>query len=315
MSIRRKLWSRRRLLGGLGFAGISATGLMIYRAAPRFWQQYVRDWNRPIARSPYFPRPDSWPDTGLHAAWLGHATVLLKIDGFTILTDPVFSDVAGLELGPVRLGIKRLVYPAVSLDHLPTPDLVLLSHAHMDHFDLPSLRGLENKSTSVVTAWETADLLETGAYHQVRQLRWGDRTRVGPATVTAFEVNHWGARYRTDTYRGYNGYLVEVGRHRVMFGGDTADTHLFRPLKASRPVDLAVMPIGAYDPWLHYHCTPEQAWRMGNEAGAEFFIPVHHRTFRLSNEPYDEPIQRFYAAAANHLDRVAIDSIGQEFHL
>ena len=75
------------------------------------------------------------------------------------------------------------------------------------------------------------------------------------------------------------------------------------------------MPVGAYNPWIHYHCTPEQAWRMAGEAGAEFFLPVHHQTFQLSQEPYLEPIGRTYDAAGNHSDRVAVDAIGQEFRL
>ena len=120
---------------------------------------------------------------------------------------------------------------------------------------------------------------------------------------------------RTDTYRGYNGYMIEVGRYRILFAGDTADTNSFRALRSSRPVDLAIMPIGAYNPWIYYHCTPEQAWRMGNEAGAEFFIPVHHQTFQLSREPFSEPIERFEQAANGHTDRVALTRIGQEFHL
>src|SRR5204863_141973 len=80
----------------------------------------------------------------------------------------------------------------------------------------------------------------------------------------------------------------------------------FRAVRNSRPIDLAIMPIGAYNPWIYNHCTPEQAWRMGNEAGAEHFIPVHHQTFQLSREPLLEPIERFYTAAENHPERVAV---------
>ena len=296
-------------------AGVAAAGTMAYRAAPRFWNHYFREWNRPIEDPPHRPDPLQWPDEGLHAAWLGHATCLLKIDGFLILTDPVFSERAGLNVGPLTLGIKRLVAPALDPAELPKPDLILLSHAHMDHFDIPSLRRLENPETPVVTAWETSDLLRPERYGAVHELRWGERVEVGPAVIRAFEVNHWGARMRTDTYRGYNGYLIDAGRYRVMFGGDTADTHLFRQLRSRRPIDLAIMPIGAYNPWIRYHCTPEQAWRMGNEAGAEFFAPVHHQTFPLSDEPVTEPIERFYEAAGSETERIAVSAVGQEFHL
>jgi L-ascorbate metabolism protein UlaG (beta-lactamase superfamily) len=120
---------------------------------------------------------------------------------------------------------------------------------------------------------------------------------------------------RTDTYRGYNGYVLEAGRYRVLFAGDTANTHLLRTLRGSRSYDLAIMPIGAYNPWYRYHCNPEEAWRMGNEANADRFIPVHHQTFSLSREPALEPIERFLAAAGNSTDRVAVTGIGGEIHL
>jgi L-ascorbate metabolism protein UlaG (beta-lactamase superfamily) len=311
----RRKWSRRAWLGGAGVAGVTGAGFALYKARPPFWRQYFRDLGRPIARPPAKPHPGNWLDKGLYAAWLGHATLLLKIDGFTILTDPVFSDRAGLNVGPLTLGLKRLVAPALKLSQAPKPDLILVSHAHMDHFDIPSLRHLEDKKTPVVTAWGTSDLLRVDRYRSVRELRWGEEARVGPALIRAFEVNHWGARMRSDTWRGYNGYLIEAGRYRVLFAGDTAITDAFRQLRSSRPIDLAIMPIGAYNPWIRYHCTPEQAWRMGNDAHGEFFIPVHHQTFALSREPYYEPIERFQAAAANHPDRVAIDRIGGEFHI
>lgn len=308
-------WSRRAWIGGMSVAGLAGAGTMLYRQAPSFWRQYVREMGREIARPPVRPRPSEWPDRGLYAAWLGHSTVLLKIDGFTILTDPVFSDRAGLNFGPLTLGLKRLVAPALGIDNLPKIDLVLLSHAHMDHFDIPSLRHLEDKRTPVITAWETSDLLRVDRYRKVTELRWDERTRVGPAEIRAFEVNHWGARMRSDTYRGYNGYLIESGRYRVLFAGDSAITDKFRVLKSSRPIDLAVMPIGAYNPWIRYHCTPEEAWRMGNDAGAEFFIPVHHQTFQLSREPLTEPIERFLEAAERSPERVVTEHVGQEWRL
>jgi L-ascorbate metabolism protein UlaG (beta-lactamase superfamily) len=241
--------------------------------------------------------------------------VLLKIDGFTVLTDPVFSTRIGIGLGPVTVGLKRLVAPALGCVELPKVDLILLSHAHMDHFDLPSLRRLQNRGTTVVTAAKTSDLLRVNRYGSVRELGWGERTSVGPLDVRAFQVNHWGARMRNDTYRGYNGYTLEAGRYRLLFGGDTAATTAFRSLRKSRPFDLGIMPVGAYDPWIRAHCTPEQAWQMANDAGVEAFLPVHHQTFALGREPYLEPIERLQAAAGRNADRVAVRRIGEEFRV
>ena len=241
--------------------------------------------------------------------------MLLKIDGTTILTDPVLGDRVGLTLGPVTVGLKRMVAPALRVYQLPKIDVVLLSHAHMDHFDLATLRALESQATTVITASRTSDLLRVRRWAAVKELGWDEHVRVGQVELRAFEVNHWGARMRSDSYRGYNGYLIRAGRYRVLFGGDTAATTAFRGLRSSRKIDLAIMPVGAYDPWIRYHCTPEQAWQMGNDAGAEMFLPVHHQTFQLSREPMLEPIERLYEAAGREPERVGLERIGQEITL
>jgi L-ascorbate metabolism protein UlaG (beta-lactamase superfamily) len=283
------------------------------RTAPVYWKRLSADGRRHILPAPERPNPGEWKDRGLFAAWLGHSTVLLQIDGITVLTDPVLGKRVGIRLGPVTVGLKRIVEPALRVGELPRIDVILLSHAHMDHFDIRSLRRLENLGTTVVTASKTSDLLRVGRYGRVQELTWGERTRVGGLEIRAFPVNHWGARLHRDTWRGFNGYTIESGRRRVIFGGDTAATNSFRSLKSSRRFDLAIMPVGAYNPWIRYHCTPEQAWQMAEEAGAESFLPVHHQTFTLSREPYLEPIERVYAAAGRNPERVAVSRIGQEF--
>jgi L-ascorbate metabolism protein UlaG (beta-lactamase superfamily) len=288
---------------------------MLYRAAPQFWQQYAREWKQPVEPPRARPHPATWPDKGLYAAWLGHSTVLMKIDGYTLLTDPVFSTRAGIHVGPLALGVKRLVAPALEIPELPRIDLILLSHAHMDHLDIPSLRTLENSRTAVITARQTSDLLRVSEFASVREIGWNETTHSGPLTLRGFEVNHWGARVRTDNWRGYNGYIIEAGRYRILFAGDTAITDSFRRLPAARSVDLAVMPIGAYNPWIRYHCNPEQAWKMANDARAGFVMPIHHQTFQLSREPRFEPIERLVSAAGSDYRRVALREVGQDFHL
>jgi L-ascorbate metabolism protein UlaG (beta-lactamase superfamily) len=290
------------------------TARFLRRAAPAFFKEISKDYSREIAPAVRRPSPELWPDSGIHAAWLGHTTVLLKVDGTTILTDPVFSTRVGLNFGPVTIGIKRLVEVALPVEDLPPIDLIVLSHAHMDHFDIPSLRELENPNTRVVTASQTADLLRPKRYAQVHELRWRESARAGAARVTAFQVEHWGARMRSDVYRGYNGYVIEVGNRRILFGGDTAYTTSFKSIRSSKPVDLAIMPIGAYDPWIRVHCNPEQAWDMANDAGAEHFLPVHHQTFALSRESKWEPIERLVDVAGHEPERVCLQEIGQEFH-
>jgi L-ascorbate metabolism protein UlaG (beta-lactamase superfamily) len=302
-----------RTLRGSGL-GLSGLGTLARQTAPRFWERYSQDRKRPILPAPFKPDPAQWDSDSLHAAWLGHTTVLLKIGGITILTDPVFSSKVGLNFGPLTLGLKRIIAPALAEPETPRPDIVLLSHAHMDHFDIPSLRALESGGTRVVTAAKTRDLLRVNRYAGVQELSWNEEVRIGDAAIRAFEVNHWGARMRSDTYRGFNGYLITTPRYRVLFGGDTAMTGSFRQLRSSNRIDLAIMPIGAYNPWIRAHCTPEQALRMANDAGADRILPVHHQTFQLSSEPYHEPIERLSTALGNDSERLALRSIGQEFH-
>jgi len=304
---------RRRLSGGYAMAG----GILAWnwnRLPLRFAQQYGRALDRPVLTPANTPDPKSWPDSGVHAAWLGHSTVLMKIDGVTVLTDPVFSLCAGMDLYVVTVGVRRLITPALDLAKLPHIDLIVVSHAHMDHLDIPSLRALQSRGTRVITARRTSDLFRGLRYQSVQEVGWNESAQAGAARVTGLEVKHWGARVRTDTFRGYNGYLVEVGRRQVVFAGDTADTEAFRRLPGNARPDLAIFPIGAYNPWLRYHCNPEQAWRMANEARAEVVLPIHHQTFSLGREPLGEPIERLYNAAGAADRRIGWREIGATCH-
>jgi L-ascorbate metabolism protein UlaG (beta-lactamase superfamily) len=265
------------------------------------------------------PVPASWRDDAITGSVLGHSTVSLNFLGVQVLTDPVFSRRVGLGLPPFVLGPKRYHAPALAPRELPKPDLIVLSHAHFDHFDVWSLRKFDRR-TPVVTARATADLLRCHGFRHVHELDWGQAatiaTRHGPLTITAFEVAHWGARMMRDDHRGYNGYLLTRGGHTVGFAGDTAYTPAFARLKdPARPIDLMLMPIGAYDPWIRAHCNPEQAVEMARQAGARTFVPIHHETFKLSAEAMDEPAARVRAAFAAEPHRLLAVSVGETFRV
>jgi L-ascorbate metabolism protein UlaG (beta-lactamase superfamily) len=302
--------SRRQVFFG---GAVGMAGYAIYRQAPVFWDQFGDELFMEIAKPVAKPNVAAWGTSGLHVAWLGHATTLIRMDGFTILTDPVFSNRCGIDLLVGTLGPKRMVAPALVPTELPKIDLVLLSHAHFDHWDMPSLRAIAGKDVPVVCARETSDLLTASRWQSVRELGWRETAQYGPVTVRGVEVKHWGARVRRDTHRGYNGYLIESGRYKVLFSGDTSMTQTFGELKQGRPIDVAIMPIGAYNPWITNHCTPEQAIEMANLAGAERIMPVHHQTFVLSREPVEEPIERFMASIGRTPERVVAHEIGREW--
>ena len=280
----------------------------------RFLRQRFEEIGRDIPRAPQKPTPETWSDAAVTVAWLGHSTVLINFYGVRILTDPVLYRRVGVSLGLGTLGPLRLVQCALSRHELPEIDLVLVSHAHFDHLDRPSLRSLRGRPVAVM-AWGTADLLPRRRYSAVAELRWNDSTRIttprGDLTVRGIEVKHWGARIGRDRWRGYTGFVVEREGRRLLIAGDTAMTPIFRDHRRYGPFDAAVMPIGAYNPWIFAHCTPEQAVAMADAAGARSIVPVHHQSFRLSNEPFMEPIERAQQALAREPERLALREIGE----
>ncbi|HEX8280186.1 MAG TPA: MBL fold metallo-hydrolase [Chthoniobacterales bacterium] len=282
------------------------------------WREWTKESYRPILPAFARPEPSTWSNTALTAAWLGHSTVLINFFGWKIITDPVLFPRCGIRLPGMTVGPKRLTQAALRVHELPAIDLVLLSHAHFDHFDMRTLHRIPGKPLAI-TAPSTRDLLRWTRLRNATELRWGETTELrgepGALRVRAFPVRHWGARLRRDHHRGYNGYVLERNGHRVIFSGDTAMTDSFAALRERRPADLAIMSIGAYDPWIHSHATPEQAVAMANAAGADHILPVHHQTFRLSAEPFREPIERFEAALQLDPERIALREIGETFAL
>ena len=274
----------------------------------------VAETGRPVLKPQFLPEPHGWDPNTITAAWLGHSTVLVNFYGLTLLTDPVLGRRVGANTLLGTLGPKRLVAPALHPEQLPPIDLVLLSHAHMDHLDPATLRALPGQPRAV-TARGTLDLLRDTNLTAPRELAWGDRVRIttrhGDVSVRAFEVKHWGARWKYDRHRGYNGYLLEREGRKMIFGGDTAWSDSFRSLRGEGPFELAIMPIGAYEPWICSHCTPEQAVRMTNDAGADYLLPIHFKTFPFGREGIVEPFRRLTAAL--EAERIGWREVGQTF--
>ena len=292
------------------------------RPIRRWFTHLAREWTveswRPLLPAFAQPTPATWDDGSLTASWLGHSTVLINLCGFNILTDPVLFPRVGIRLPGFTIGPKRLTAPALRTRDLPRIDLVLLSHAHFDHLDTRTLHRIRGRP-HCVTAPHTADLLRWMRFRTTTELRWGEATEVraksGSVRVLAFPVRHWGARLRRDVHRGYNGYVIEREGRSVIFSGDTAFTDSFAALRRRQRYDLALMSVGAYDPWIGSHATPEQAVAMANIAHAEHIMPIHHQTFRLSAEPFREPIERFEAALQREPARIALREIGETFRI
>lgn len=250
---------------------------------------------------------------------LGHASVLICTQDYNLLIDPVLMDKIGLSIGPWTIGNRRLTPPALRVHELPPIHAVLLSHAHFDHTDMRTLRQLPKDATALVQKGNRGLVRRFAQRHA---LRWGEEHILQHqgepwVRVTSTPSKHWGARTLIDAWRGWGGYLLEFPKLQsphwpeqsfsILFAGDTAQTDVFKELHTKRlqqglqGIDLAIMPIGAYDPWIFNHCTPEQGWDMAiHDAGAHWFMPIHYETFSLSNEPFKEPITRLLTHAQAH---------------
>ena len=235
----------------------------------------------------------------LGVTFIGHSSFLLQMDGRKVLIDPVFSK---------RLVVlRRQRRPGLLVAELPPIDLVLLTHAHMDHLNVSSLRHvirvtrrLTGKTPEVVVPKGVEDLVASLGFSQVHALAWWEQIDVQGLRVTMTPCQHWGARMFRDTHRGYGGYVINGGNHSVYHSGDTAYFDGFHEIGARLKPQVALLPIGAYfpDSYRTVHTSPEEAVRGFIELGAEQMVPMHYGTFRLGREPMDEPLQRLKAEAA-----------------
>ncbi len=261
------------------------------------------------------PRPATWSDGGITISWIGHSTFLINLEGSLILTDPIFSQKAGVSLlGLATVGLPRLVPAALALKELPPLDLVLVSHAHMDHYDLPTLGRLSTE-VPVIMARDTLEYADGLGLRQVREMDWGESAEVDGVRIQALPVRHWGRRYPWDRDRGYNGLLLTKHKRSVLFAGDTAFTERLPAALRGRRPDVAILPIGGYNPYIYSHASPEQAWDLYHAMQAQYLIPMHWRTFRLSHERPFEPFERLSAARNAVASRIALHQIGETWSL
>lgn len=271
------------------------------------------------------PSPTNWNNNNINIAWIGHSTILINFYGKIILTDPVLFERVGINLFGITFGPSRLTKPALEIDEIPKPDLILLSHAHMDHMDLPTLRYFTKKypfEIDCLTSYNTKDVIEDLNWKSLAELDWNEETEISGIKVKALEVKHFGWRYpwerdRSKGYikngRSYNAYLIERFDKRIIFGGDTAMTEHFKQVKNDN-IEIAIMPIGAYQPWRRNHCDPEEALIMANDhIRAKYFIPIHTKTFKQGTEPIEEPLNWLKNSAPKYDIKLAIKELGETF--
>lgn len=240
----------------------------------------------------------------LHLTFINHSTFLIQVDGLNILTDPVFSS----RVSPFRrIGPKRVREPGLAMKDLPKIDLLLVSHNHYDHMDIQSLRDIaQTDQPMVVTPLGNGPILKRQGLTRVTECDWWDQVEIGDgAKIIATPAQHWSVRALPDRNRAlWSGFIVETGRHKIFFAGDTGYTGHFKEIRARRGVmDVALLPIGAYEPrWFmkEQHMNPDDAVLAHLDLQAKQSIGMHFGTFRLTDEAFDAPVKELEAALKKH---------------
>lgn len=227
--------------------------------------------------------------------WIGHASFFLQFAGHSVIIDPNWARWHG--------PVKRTRKPGLHLEDLPEVDLILVTHAHFDHLHKPSLRVLKSRE-GIVVPKGSKNLVRRLGFPTTHEVRVWDELHFDQLEIIHTPSHHWGARFLHDTHRDYGGYIIRTHGKSVFHCGDSAYFPGFREIGKRQPIDIALMPIGAYDApsGRDVHMNPEEAVRAFCDLQAKVLIPMHYATFPLGNEPLDEPLERLLAEA----DRLGI---------
>jgi len=249
-------------------------------------------WTERLDEPPQRPAP--LDDRAAVVTFIGHATLLIQTPAGNILTDPMYSQRAG----PFNLmGPRRVRQPAVLFDALPRISTVLLSHNHYDHCDVRTLGMLADRfDPRVVTPLGNAALVRSSGIRRVEELDWWQEAKSPALPITLTPAKHFSARGPFDKNRAlWGGFVLTTGGTRIYFAGDSAYGPFFRDIgQRLGPIDLALLPIGAYEPrWFMHvvHMNPAEAVQAHVDLGAPESIGIHFGTFQLTTEGIDDPLR------------------------
>ncbi|WP_445168688.1 MBL fold metallo-hydrolase [Mycolicibacterium sp. Dal123E01] len=269
--------------------------------------------SRPRAAIPLAHSAAPLSSEPLAVTWLGHSTALVEIDGYRVLTDPVWSD----RCSPSRaVGPQRLHPAPAPLEALPALDAVVISHDHYDHLDMDTVLALARtqRAPFVVPLGVGAHLRQWRIpSERIIELDWNEQTRIGDLALVCTPARHFSGRFLSRNTTLWSSWAIIGPQHRAYFGGDTGYTSSFGQIGADHgPFDLTLMPIGAYNTaWPDIHMNPEEAVRAHRDVSdAGLLVPIHWCTFRLAPHPWAEPVERMLAAADDAGVRTAVPRPG-----
>jgi len=277
---------------GERFFNPDGPAVLPFSAVPRMLLERKTPW--PARIDDPRRQPPSRGDAAAVVTFIGHSTFLIQTAAGNILTDPIYSERAG----PFNLlGPRRARVPAVAFDDLPDIPVVLLSHNHYDHCDLPTLDRLARRfDPLVITPIGNGPLVRSAGIRRVEELDWWDTAATAPLPITATPAHHFSARSPLDRNRAlWAGFIITAGNRQIYFAGDTAYVPLFAEIRRRQgPVDLALLPIGAYEPrWFMHavHMNPAEAVQAHLDLDATESIGMHFGTFQLTTEGIDAPLR------------------------
>lgn len=276
------------------------------------------DNRTPSAPLPVIDPRSTWAkpaDSGLRATWLGHSSVLLELDGYRVLTDPVW----GPRASPSRLaGPKRFQPAPVSLRQLPPLDAVVISHDHYDHLDYPTIRELATTSVPFVTSLGVGAHLQAWGVpaERIIELDWWQTHTVANTglTITAAPSQHFSGRGLKDRNATlWSSMVIRSPEHAVFFSGDTGLTTEYTRIRdLLGPFDLVMLEVGAFHPsWGDIHLGPENALKAWQMLGGGAFLPVHWGTFSLAIHEWDEPVETLLKLAPNYDVQLVLPRLGE----
>ena len=258
-------------------------------------------------KKPEFPK---LVDDQVALTWIGHASFLAQFEKLNVLIDPNFANWLFL--------LKRVKHAGMKISDLPPVDLVLLSHAHFDHFHKPTLRKLPSPRIAIVP-WGMGDLARSVGFARVIELEWWESFSRGDWKVTLTPCKHWGARALHDHHRGYGGFVLEYRGRRIYHAGDSAYFEGFKEIGRQLTPEIALLPIGAYHPesFRNVHMGPDEAMKVFHDLQSQWLVPMHYGTFKLSFEDMDEPPRWLKELAerdgVSHRLRVLEEGVPTEF--
>ncbi len=263
------------------------------------------------------PKPmwNNPPHSGLRATWLGHSTVLIEIDGFTLLTDPVWS----LRASPSQLlGPKRFQPVPITIENLPHLDAVVISHDHYDHLDYDTIRKLGKRSVPFITSLGVGAHLQAWGIpaERIVELDWWESYQLPDSDIqiTAAPSQHFSGRGLKDRNASlWSSLAIRSSKHSVFFSGDTGLTSEYEDIrKQLGPFDLVMLEVGAYHPsWGHVHLGPAHALEALDFLGGGVLLPVHWGTFSLALHAWDEPAETLVRLAETSGARLMMPKLGE----